>query len=425
MKKYAQKGLSHLSWRGLVGVACAVVISAALLISLLVLSLTFLLFLAQLGADWLGYTLAIPDTVKAAVLTVIGAGCVGTLALYGVHRQNMSAEQRHKVDSSLTLRKEIFLQFADAASAQYQYLLSFATPNVTEADRRNMIDKNGAAFARLQLVASQEAIAAMLESNVAWSRAMHKIRSLGPVENGVYGSLDRLIEIQVVATPFMRKVWEFNIVARGEIDCDIRDANDYLQKMSEKFSELEKFLRELRGVEKNRISDRVLDYWVMKQLRGAVLSDLADFIEPGYFESEQEQFLFNENIKNSKYLSNEVRWGYLAGKLGRRLYFESAVPMSARQVAASEVLMHLGMLASIAASMTVCTNIGLDAAAIGVPDGNSSVVAQHLKNEQLPILTENLLEGLKQYMLHLSKEEAAPFNSLLDNSTPISIREIF
>jgi hypothetical protein len=108
---------------------------------LLVLSLSSLLYFAQEIANWMGYSLNIPDSVKAAVLTIIGAACVGALALYGVHRQNMSAEKRHRVDSSLALRKEIFLQFVDAASAQYQFLLSFATPSVTEADRRIMIEK--------------------------------------------------------------------------------------------------------------------------------------------------------------------------------------------------------------------------------------------------------------------------------------------
>ena len=425
MEKYYGQEWKRISRVRLAGFAGAVVISAALLISLFVLSLVLLLFLAQQGADKLGYVLSIPDAVKAAVLTVVGAACVGALALYGVHRQNTSAEKRHRVDSSLALRKEIFLQFADAASAQFQFILSFAIPDVTEADRRSMIEKNGAAFARLQLVASQETIAAMLESNESWSRALNSIRFLGPIESGIYGPLNRLIEIQRIATPFMQKLWEFNIIARKEIECGLADDKKYLIAMNAKFSQLENFMTELRGAEENKISHRILDYWIIKQLRGAVLSDLDKFIESGYFDSEKDKFFLGDKIGNAKYLSAEMRWGYLAAKLGKKLYFESTATMSARQVAASEVLMHLGMLASTAASMKVCTNINIDAAALKVPDGNSGEVAQQLKREHLPIFTENLLQGLKQYLLHLSKAEAAPFATLLDNSAAISIRDVF
>jgi hypothetical protein len=275
------------------------------------------------------------------------------------------------------------------------------------------------------MVASQETIAAMLESNESWSHALHMIRFLGPIANGMYGPLDRLIEIQRIATPFMQKSWEFNVVARKEIECALRDDGEYLVAMNAHFSQLRTFLTTLRGTEENKISDRVLDYWIIKQLRGAVLSDLDQFIEPGYFDAEKEKFILSDQINNGKYLSAEIRWGYLAAKLGKQPYFESTTKMSARQVAASEVLMHLGMLASTAASMTVCTNLNIDAATLQVPGANAGEVAQQLRREHLPIFTKNLLQGLKQYLLHLSTQEAAPFVALLDNSAVISVRDVF
>jgi len=56
-----------------------------------------------------------------------------------------------------------------------------------------------------------------------------------------------------------------------------------------------------------------------------VLEDLRDFIPQGYFDREAEKFKFNDGIKNSGHYSRELRWGYLAGKLGKRLFFRKAV----------------------------------------------------------------------------------------------------
>jgi hypothetical protein len=229
------------------GSAIAAIIFAAFLISLFVLTLALLLLLSQECADALGYRFVISDEVAKAVIAVGGAVAVGGVALYGVHRQNMSAEKRHRVDSSLALRKEIFLQVAEAASVQYQYLVSMALPDVTNADRKTMTEKIGAAFFRMQMVASQDTIAAMIDANEEWTRAMFNINFLGPIPSGHEGSLTRLIEIQQLATPFMRKLWKFNMIARKEIECEFEDDTTYFLMMGEKFSHVALLFEELKG----------------------------------------------------------------------------------------------------------------------------------------------------------------------------------
>jgi hypothetical protein len=106
-----------------------------------------------------------------------------------------------------------------------------------------------------------------------------------------------------------------------------------------------------------------VDWWIVKQLRVMILTDLSDFVPHGYFESEAEKFKLHDGIKNSDHFSRELRWGYLAGRLGKRLYFESTAIMSPRQVSASEVLMNLGMLASAEAAQGATKQLSKDAEA--------------------------------------------------------------
>ena len=162
-----------------------------------------------------------------------------------------------------------------------------------------------------------------------------------------------------------------------------------------------------------------MDYWIVKQLRAIILSDLREYIPAEYFDSERDRFRLDENLKGASHISFEMRWGYLAGTLGRKLYFESTLPMSARQVSASEMLMHLGLLAGAEASMEACTNLSSEANKKNIPDGNSGAVAGQLRAEQVPQLKSNLTQGLRQYLRHLTQAEVEPFKPLLD-TIPIS-----
>jgi hypothetical protein len=173
-----------------------------------------------------------------------------------------------------------------------------------------------------------------------------------------------------------------------------------------------------------RINGDVVDWWIMKQLRAMVLEDLRDFVPQGYFESEAERFKFHDGIKNSAHFSRELRWGYLAGKLGKRLFFESIATMSARQVSASEVLMNLGMLAAGEAAQGVTTQLSKDAKKAGVSDGNAGAVAEQLGHQQIPTLSNNVIGALEQYLRYLKPLEAKPFRPLLFSNRILSFVEL-
>jgi len=156
-----------------------------------------------------------------------------------------------------------------------------------------------------------------------------------------------------------------------------------------------------------------VDWWIVKQLRAMVLNELREFVPQGYFEKEAIDLKFHVGIKNSAHLSREFRWGYLAGKLGKMLFFESTVTMTARQVSASEVLMNLGMLASAEASQGVVAQISKSAKEAGISDGNSGTVAEQLEHQHIPTLLDNVEGALEQYLRYMTPYEAEPFVPLL------------
>lgn len=156
-----------------------------------------------------------------------------------------------------------------------------------------------------------------------------------------------------------------------------------------------------------------------------ILTDLRDFVPQDYFESEVETFKLDDRIANSEHFSHELRRGYLAARLGQKLFFKSTIIMSARQVSASEVLMNLGMLASAEAAQGATAQLSKDAEAIGVSDGNAGAVAKQLGDQHIPTLSNNVREGLKQYLRYLTPIEAEPFLPLLDSLSPSQVQGKF
>ncbi len=145
-----------------------------------------------------------------------------------------------------------------------------------------------------------------------------------------------------------------------------------------------------------------------------VLTDLREFVPEKYFSSAAEKFNFHEVIANADHWSSEMRWGYLAGELGRKLFFESTLIMTARQTSAAEVLMNLGLLAGAEAAQGITQQLAMHANTKGVSDGNAGAVAAQLRAEHIPIMTNNVRLSLKRYLSYLTPFEAGPFLPLLE-----------
>lgn len=159
-----------------------------------------------------------------------------------------------------------------------------------------------------------------------------------------------------------------------------------------------------------------MDSWVLKQLRALVLTDLKNYIPENYFESAPESLKYNSSFVASEYLSFELRWGKLAAELGKKLYFQPPITLTARQISASELLMHLGVLASAESALSVTEQLSNKAAASNIPDGNSRNVASQLKSSVVPTFKSNISGALEQYIHHLTYDEAKPYISLLEET---------
>ena len=164
-----------------------------------------------------------------------------------------------------------------------------------------------------------------------------------------------------------------------------------------------------------------MSWWVEDQLKAALLTDLRPIIPEGYFELESNKLQLDASLDKTGHLSKELSWGTAAGRLGHSTYFKNTAIIAPRQLSAADVLMKLGMLVAARASHQACSNVKARADSLKVFDGNAEKVALQLKEEQIPQLELNVRGALTQYLRHLSKEEAAPYLSMLKTEDLIEL----
>jgi hypothetical protein len=101
-------------------------------------------------------------------------------------------------------------------------------------------------------------------------------------------------------------------------------------------------------------TELIMRWWIEEQLKSALLTDLKDLIPKQYFMKEENQLSLDSKLDCSVHLSKQLSWGHAVGKLGHHLYFKNQEIITPRQLAAAEVLMHLGMLLAARASQEAC-----------------------------------------------------------------------
>lgn len=176
----------------------------------------------------------------------------------------------------------------------------------------------------------------------------------------------------------------------------------------------------MQAMKQRKEKDRA-SWWVEDQLRAALLTDLKSIIPEGYFELEDNKLQLDVSLDKSRHLSKELSWGHAAGRLGQSIYFKNQKIITPRQLAAADVLMNLGMLVVARASHQACSTVKNRADELKLFDGNAGAVALKLKEEQIPQLELNVRGALTQYLRHLSKEEAAPYLSLLKTEDLVAL----
>lgn len=176
----------------------------------------------------------------------------------------------------------------------------------------------------------------------------------------------------------------------------------------------------MQAMKQRKEKDRA-SWWVEDQLRAALLTDLKSIIPEGYFELEGNKLQLDVSLDKSRHLSKELSWGHAAGRLGQSIYFKNQKIITPRQLAAADVLMNLGMLVVARASHQACSTVKNRADELKLFDGNAGAVALKLKEEQIPQLELNVRGALTQYLRHLSKEEEAPYLSLLKTEDLVAL----
>lgn len=157
-----------------------------------------------------------------------------------------------------------------------------------------------------------------------------------------------------------------------------------------------------------------MNWWVIKQLRAFVMTDLNGFIPPIEFEQAPASLKLSPQIPNHKHFSQELQWAHAATNFGKKLFFSPPQGMTARQISASDVIMNMGLLASAEAMHGVLTQVCNDAAKAHASAGNAGDVRKQLEREHIPIFLDNLRGALSQYFHYLTELEKSPFVSLLD-----------
>ncbi|GJJ01597.1 hypothetical protein RugamoR64_21350 [Duganella rhizosphaerae] len=158
-----------------------------------------------------------------------------------------------------------------------------------------------------------------------------------------------------------------------------------------------------------------MDWWILKQLRVQVAADLGQYLDRVEFDKVSAQLTISNVMPNHEHFTRELKWGKSATVCGKRLFYDPVAGMTARQLSASEVLMHLGLLTSAQAQHDMLKQIA-NAAKDKRATGNADEVRDQLAREHIPTFLENLRGALVQYLKHLADLESAPFADLVKES---------
>ena len=73
-----------------------------------------------------------------------------------------------------------------------------------------------------------------------------------------------------------------------------------------------------------------MDWWVNKQLRAFVMTELHGYLDLSGFENPPDNLKVSSSLKNSRHYSRELEWAHCAWIAGKKLFFMPAPGMSAR-----------------------------------------------------------------------------------------------
>lgn len=162
-----------------------------------------------------------------------------------------------------------------------------------------------------------------------------------------------------------------------------------------------------------------MDEWILEQLKSSVLFDLKDLIEDNYFIINSPNLSFNETIDKTGLLSKKINWGQSAYNIGKNIFYGDEI-ISPRQKSASELLMMISIYSSTRSSQMAAEKVQ-ELQQGNIKISNIDEVVKDFDENHIPITESNIRYSFKQYIRHLSANEAKPFFPLLNDKELIEL----
>lgn len=93
------------------------------------------------------------------------------------------------------------------------------------------------------MVCSEDTIEKMLDANEEWARLLFEIKN--HFKSNKIDGIERMIYVQEKCGSYLRKIADFNIVARRDLKISFDDQNKYIDIFEKSYGKLSAFLKTL------------------------------------------------------------------------------------------------------------------------------------------------------------------------------------
>jgi hypothetical protein len=111
--------------------------------------------------EFYNWAAGLPPVVHGAAIGVTGALLAASLALVGVRMTLTSNRKKHVEDREFAMRKNVYLEFVEAAQTMKNYAAGFFDRELTVAEGMQSILALGGAAAKIHATAGRETVAAV------------------------------------------------------------------------------------------------------------------------------------------------------------------------------------------------------------------------------------------------------------------------
>src|SRR4051812_18478761 len=90
--------------------------------------------------------------VIGASIALIGVGLQNFVQSWLQRKQQRHDEQQRRIEREMALRRDIYLEVAEATAKMKEYIISYANYSITEQQRQSILQGSTAAIHRVQII---------------------------------------------------------------------------------------------------------------------------------------------------------------------------------------------------------------------------------------------------------------------------------